>query len=94
MSIFILVIIFFILIVRFVSKNDKEYRNSDAAKWANDFQRQCQQDTEEYFARKRQKEELLNQARTLESQSRYGTGYERKELKKQAKELKRQAGRL
>ncbi len=90
----IAIIIFLYIVYKINQAATRDMSNSSAGRWAADVCRACEQDAINYNRKREMKYNLLEQANQLERQSRYGTGYERKALMKQAKELRRQAYNL
>ncbi len=91
----ILAIVFFIF-GHALSQTGKEgsSEENEAQRWLNNYRNEMAEDTRRFQSKKRQKEQLLDQANTLEQQARYGSIFERKSLKNQAEELRRQARNL
>lgn len=75
----------------FSSRPKKE---SAADKWLRETKESQNREMDQWRANQRKKEQLLDQARVLEDQARYGTPWEQNQKRQQAENLRREANRL
>ncbi len=87
-------ILFFIILFWVMKRANDTYADSSIGKWQADVSRRYEQDTMDYLERKRQEDKLLNEARALEAQAKYGPAYKQRELRNRAQQLRREASRL
>jgi hypothetical protein len=69
-------------------------RENEAQKWLNGYKASLAEETRIYQSNQREHDRLYDEARNLEERARYGSAWERKNLKDQARELRRKADRL
>ncbi len=80
------------LVGKFTQKHSSN--TNEAQNWLNGYKASLDQETRMYHANKRERDRLLDEARSLEQQAKHSSFGQKKALKNQAEELRRQAGRL
>ncbi len=76
------------------SRSYKQPKQSAADRWLANYKAGLDEDLRVYQENQKKKEKMLDEARLLEEQSKYGMPYEQKELKRRAENLRRDAYRL